>query len=296
MTKLLWDQTGERRYETGVDRGVLFLPNTVGVYDTGFAWNGIYTVTESPSGAEPNKQYADNRIYVNLRSAELFGATVEAFTYPEEFEQCDGSGVPIAGITVGQQSRLPFGLCYRTKVGTDLDPEDGYKLHLVYGCTASPSEKAYSTINDSPEAITFSWELTTDPVDVPGTNPLTGKPYGPTALLTIDSTKVDATTLATLEDRLYGTVGTDPDLPLPSEIITMFEGSITQVTPTQPTFNSGTHTITIPTVTGVDYKIGGVVQAAGAVVIAVDTIVTAHPKPGYKFPAVVDTDWFYDYV
>jgi hypothetical protein len=294
VSKLIWDKTGERRYETGIDRGVLYIPNALGVYNNGYAWNGLYTVTESPTGAESNKQYADNRVYVNLRSAEEFGATVEAFTYPDEFAQCDGTAEPVAGLGVGQQARKAFGLSYRTKIGNDLNSEAGYKLHLVYGATAAPSEKAYSTINDSPEAATFSWELTTDPVDVPGTNPATGKPYAPTSLLTIDSTTVDATALAALEDLLYGTVGTDPSLPTPGAVIAMFAGTLILATPTEPAWNGTTNTITIPIVTGVEYLIDDVVVAAGGVVITVPTVVVARPAAGYKFPAVVDDDWYYD--
>lgn len=296
MSKLTWGQTGQRRYENGVDRGVLYIPDNIGAYTNGYAWNGLTKVTETPSGAEPNKQYADNRVYVNLRSVEQFGATIEAFTYPNEFAQCDGTAEPVPGISVGQQGRKTFGMAYRTRVGNDLDPEAGYKLHLIYGATAAPSERDNNTINDSPEAMTFSWDLTTDPVDVPGTNPLTGKPYKPTALLTIDSTQVDADALATLEDALYGTSGTDPHLPTPGDVIAMFSGTITVVTPTQPTFVSGTHTITIPTVTGVEYRVEGQVVAAGDLIITEDTIVTANPLAGYAFPAVVDDDWFYDYV
>ncbi len=288
MTKLTWDQTGERLYETGVDRGVLYIPDGTGEYVSGFAWNGLYGVTESPTGAEPTPLYADNIKYLNLLSVEEFGATIEAYTYPDEFGQCDGTASPQEGISVGQQGRKTFGLGYRTRVGNDLEGADfGYKLHLIYGALAAPSEKAFATINDSPEAITFSWDLTTTPVEVVG--------YKPTASLTIDSTKVDPTALASLEDVLYGTVGVDPALPMPAEVLAMFSGSITTVTPTAPTFNSGTHVITIPTVTGVQYKINGSV-VTGTVTIAVDTVVTANPIAGYKFPAVTDDDWFFDFV
>jgi hypothetical protein len=295
MSKLAWDQTGARVYETGVDHGVLYIPNDAGVYDSGFAWNGLTTVTESPSGAESNKQYADNKIYLNLYSAEEFGATVEAFTYPDEFAQCDGTAVPQAGIAIGQQSRKPFGMSYRTLVGNDLQGTDyGYKLHLIYGATAAPSEKAYSTVNDSPEALAFSWEVSTIPVEVEGTNPITGKPYKPTASMTIDSTKVDATALSDLEDLLYGTAGTDPTLPTPAEVIALFSGTVTLATPTAPTYNSTTKVITIPTVVGVVYSINGEVVTT-TVTITEDTIVTAKPAPGYKFPAVIDDDWFFDF-
>lgn len=212
----MWDQVGERLYETGVDHGVLYLPNTTtGVYDTGFAWNGLTTVTESPSGAEASPQYADNIKYLNLISAEEFGGTIEAFTYPDEFAECDGSAVPAPGVILGQQGRRVFGLSYRTRMGNDLEGTDyGYKLHLLYGCQAAPSEKAYATINDSPEALAFSWEITTTPVPVTG--------YKPTALIVIDSTVVDSADLTALETILYGAAATEPKLPTPDEVIALF--------------------------------------------------------------------------
>jgi len=217
MTALVWDQVGERLYETGVDRGVLYIPDDTGVYDEGFAWNGLTTVTESPSGAESNAQYADNIKYLNLLSAEDFGGTIEAFTYPDEFGQCDGTVDAKPGVQIGQQGRKVFGLSYRTRVGNDIDGTDhGYKLHLLYGLQAAPSEKAYATINDSPEAITFSWEVSSTPVPVTG--------YKPTALLVVDSTVVDPAALSDLEDLLYGTggaPGTDPQLPTPDEVIAL---------------------------------------------------------------------------
>ena len=222
MTKLVWDKVGERHYETGVDHGVLYIPNASGVYSDGFAWNGLISVTESPSGAEATPQYADNIKYLNLVSAEEFGATVEAFTYPTEFEQCDGALSPEVGVTIGQQGRKSFGLSYRTRKGNDTEATDfGYKLHLVYGALAAPSEKGYTTINDTPEAITFSWELTTTPVEV---GLVGGKQYKPTASLTIDSTQVDAAALSALENTLYGpaTDTTRPKLPLPADVIAMF--------------------------------------------------------------------------
>ena len=217
MAKLRWDAVGERFYETGVDHGVLYLTNAQGEYTLGVAWNGLTTVTESPSGAEANPQYADNIKYLNLMSAEEFGATIEAFTYPEEFGVCDGTAMPKQGVLLGQQSRRTFGLAYRTKVGNDVDADLGYKLHLVYGATASPSEKAYSTVNDSPEPINFSWEMTTTPVEVEG--------YNPSATLVIDSRSVAETELKALEDVLYGTDSNEPRLPLPNEIIDMFTGA-----------------------------------------------------------------------
>lgn len=213
---LVWDKVGERFYETGVDKGVLYLPNNTGVYATGYAWNGLVSVTESPSGAEASPQYADNIKYLNLVSAEEFGGTIEAFTYPEEFGVCDGTASPTKGVSVGQQSRKTFGLSYRTRKGNDVAGNDlGYKIHLVYGALAAPSEKAYSTINDSPEPITFSWEFSTTGVNVEGMKP--------TALITIDSTEVDAASLVSLEELLYGKTGTAAKLPSPDEVIAIFD-------------------------------------------------------------------------
>jgi len=217
MVPLTWDQIGERLYETGVDHGVLYLPDAAGVYNTGFAWNGLTTVTETPSGAEASPQYADNIKYLNLISAEEFGCTIEAFTYPEEFAECDGTALPEPGVAVGQQGRKIFGLSFRTRVGNDVEgTEFGYKLHLVYGCQAAPSEKAYATINDSPEALAFSWEVTTTPVPVTD--------YKPTSLIVIDSTVVDPTDLAALEALLYGQAAVEPALPTPDAVITLFAG------------------------------------------------------------------------
>lgn len=213
MSKLVWDQIGERYYETGVKNGVLYVQES-GAYPKGVAWNGLTAVTESPSGAEATALYADDIKYLNLISNEEFGATIEAYTYPDEFAQCDGSAALATGVMIGQQTRKAFGLCYRTTLGNDSDGNDyGYKLHLIYGALAAPSEKAYATINDSPEAITFSWEVTTTPVNVAG--------FKPTASVTIDSTKVDAEKLAALEDILYGTEEAEAKLPLPDEIATL---------------------------------------------------------------------------
>lgn len=287
MTALSWDQVGERFYETGVDHGVLYIPNSAGAYVDGVAWNGLTNITESPSGAEPNAQYADNIKYLNLYSAEEFGATLEAFTYPPEFNQFDGLATPTPGVMIGQQSRKVFGLSYRTKIGNDLEADDyGYKLHLVYGCQASPSEKAYSTINDSPEPITFSWEIATTPVAVPG--------YKPTSIITIDSTVVDADALATLEGFLYGTVSTDPSLPLPAAVMALFAGTVTVVTPTQPAFDD-VDEITIPSVAGVTYYHGATALTAGAYTITADALITARPNVGYAFTPGVDDDWFYNF-
>lgn len=286
MAELTWDDVGLRTYETGVDHGVLYIPDSGGAYSDGVAWNGLTSVTESPSGAEATPQYADNIKYLNLFSAEEFGATVEAFTFPDEFIQFDGLAIPSPGLMVGQQRRKTFGLSYRTKIGNDVDGDaHGYKLHLLYGCTAAPSEKAYNTVNDSPEAITFSWEITTVAVPVPG--------HTPTALITVDSTKVAATPLGELEDFLYGTSGTDPSLPMPAAVLALFTGTASVVTPTKPT-NVG-NDITIPSIAGVLYYIDGMVVPAGVVSITEDTIVTARPAVGYVFTLGVDDDWFYAY-
>lgn len=220
MPALTWDETGKRLYETGVDHGALYVMGADGLYGAGVPWNGLVTVTETPSGAEPNPQYADNIKYLNLLSAEEFGFTIEAFTYPPEWGQCDGSMSPSEGVTVGQQGRKTFGMSYRTRVGNDVDGSDhGYKLHLVYGALAAPSERAFSTINDSPEAITFSWECTTSPVAA-------GAGLKPTALITIDSTLVDPTQLAALETLLYGADTEPAKLPLPSEVLELFAETV----------------------------------------------------------------------
>ena len=214
MAKIEWDKTGERLYETGVKNGVLYVQEG-GAYPKGVAWNGLTAVTESPSGAEATPLYADDIKYLNLLSAEEFGATIEAYTYPDEFAECDGSAALADGVMIGQQARKTFGLCYRTTIGNDTNGNDyGYKLHIIYGALAAPSEKAYATINDSPEAITFSWEVTTTPVNVTGAKP--------TASITIDSTKADPTKLAALEKKLYGDTDTEATLPLPDEIKGIF--------------------------------------------------------------------------
>lgn len=214
MSKIVWDAIGEHTFETGVRNGVLYLKDAEGAYNTGVAWNGLTSVSESPEGAEPTDLYADDIKYITLMSAENFKATIEAYTYPVEFEECDGSATIAKGVVIGQQTRKPFGLCYRTAIGNDTDGnEHGYKLHIVYGCQASPSEKQYSTINDSPDAITFSWEVNTTPVNVTGKKPA--------ATLIIDSTKADKAKLTALEAILYGSESTEPRLPLPDEIATL---------------------------------------------------------------------------
>ena len=216
MAKIVWDQSGQRLYETGVKMGVLYVQDSSGAYPKGVAWNGLTAVNETPSGAEATPLYADDIKYLNLRSAEDFGATIEAYMYPEEFEQCDGSAELAPGVKIGQQARNAFGLCYRTVLGNDIAGNDyGYKLHIIYGATAAPSEKSYATINDSPEAITFSWEVNCTPVEVEG--------FKPTASLVIDSTKVDAEKLAALEAKLYGGESSEAMLPLPAEIAAIFK-------------------------------------------------------------------------
>lgn len=284
MTALVWDQVSERLYETGVDRGVLYIPDNTGAYIDGFAWNGLTAVTESPEGAEATATYADNLLYLNLISLEKFKATIEAYTYPDEFMQCDGMLEADGGVLVGQQPRKSFGLSYRTRLGNDTTgTEHGYKLHMVYGLTASPSEKAYKTINDSPEAITFSWDVHAVPIEVPG--------FKPASLLTITSTDVDSAALATLEGFLYGTVGTDPSLPTPTDLLAIFSGTVTTTSlPTAPTYDSGTDNVTIPVITGVNYYHNGVL-VTGTVHITSSQVFTARPATGYKFPTPSVDEW-----
>jgi hypothetical protein len=287
MAALIWDTVGERFYETGVSKGVLYIPDNNGVYSTGVAWNGLVTVTESPSGAEANAQYADDIKYLNLYSIEEFGCTIEAFTYPREWEQFDGLTVPTPGLTVGQQPRKLFGLSYTTKIGNDITDELGEKIHLVYGCKASASEKAYGTVNDSPEPITFSWEVMTTPVAMTGQKP--------TALLTVDSRYVTPANLTTLKQRLYGTGGSTPDLPLPDEVLSILTTSfVNNVVPASPTFSSPT--ITIVATTGVVYRradtnavVTGTVTIPGAA--GATLTIRATPAPGYGFSPSADNDW-----
>jgi hypothetical protein len=286
MAKLIWDEAGRRFFETGVDQGVLYV-QVDGAYPNGVVWNGLTAVTESPGGAELTDLWADNIKYASLRAAETFSGTIEAYTYPDEFMECDGSAELTSGVVIGQQSRKPFGLSYRTKIGSDTDTEmSGYKLHLVYGATASPSEKAYTTINESPDAITFSWELSTTPVPVAG--------HKPTASLTIDSSKVNAAKLADLETILYGAVDAAPRLPLPDEVASLMLG--TSVTPTNPTFVASTGVLTIPTKAGVVYYVNGALTTAGpmpALNGGVAVTVTAAPATGYYFPAGTNKTWYF---
>lgn len=220
MAKLEWDATGQRFYETGTDHGVLYLPSTTGVYNKGVAWNGLTGVTESPSGADNTDMWADNMNYASIQAAEKFGCTIEAYTYPDEFAECDGSRQLAPGVTIGQQTRKMFGFSYRTQVSNDLGLE-AYKLHLVYGCKASPSEKGYTTVNESPDAITMSWEVTTTPVNVEG--------YKATSIMVIDSRNTDPDALANLESVLYGSESSEPRLPLPSEVVDILGETITSV-------------------------------------------------------------------
>lgn len=290
MTKLQWGANGQRFFETGVSKGVLYLANN-GNYNEGYAWNGLTTVTESPSGAEATPQYADNGKYINMVSIEEFGGTIEAFTYPDKFAECDGTKVVSGGLFIGQQVRRGFGFSYQTIKGNDLDPELGYKINLVYGALAAPSEKTRSTVNDSPEATPFSWEFSTTAVNV-GT--VGGVDYKPTSIVVIDSTKFTAAQMTALEDILYGTAGTDPRLPLPAEVIGLFSGAQTTVAPTQPTYNSSTGVVTIPEITGVEYQVDGeTVTGTYTVPTGQSRIVTAVPASGYKFPANTDDDWQY---
>lgn len=287
---IVWDETGDRLYETGVDQGVLYPLNTeTGAYDTGVAWNGLTAVDEKPAGAAANPSYADNQKYLNLLSAETFGGTIQAFTYPDEFGPCDGTAAPSTGITVGQQSRQTFGLCYRTKVGNDVNSDLGFKLHLVYGAIASPSEKDYATINDSPAPVAFSWDFNCTPVSVSG--------FTPTCILVIDSTTVDSDSLTDLTNYLYGTTGTEPSLPLPDAVIAIFSGDVVSHTLTPATFD-GAHTITIPTQVGTTYYEDGVEHAAGTIVMTSGQhhVITATANNGYVFaPPVVDA-WLFTYV
>lgn len=303
MAEMQWGQAGEKRWETGVSNGALYPqdPET-GDYPEGVAWNGLVSVTESPTGGESNKQYADNGVYANLKSAEEFGFTLEAFAFPDEFAQCDGSAELAVGVYVGQQTRRPFGFVWKSLVGNDLEGADyGYKLHLTYGGDAAPSEKANNTVNESPEAATMSWEVTNYAVPVPGTNPVTGKPFKPTAHITVDSTKTDPAKLAALEDILYGTVGDDPRLPLPAEVIALVGAGLTNVDlgtfANQPSYNSTTHVVTLPAVTGVQWKVNGVNKTPGAQpALAVGQTADVEATPaGPQYNLQGDDEWTYDY-
>lgn len=285
---LVWDRLAERFFETGVDRGVLYHQNN-GVYDDGEVWNGLTNVTESPSGAESNKQYADNMVYFNMMSAEEFAATIECFTTPRGFLKYNGLIKGAGGVQISMQNRPVFGFSWRTKKGNALDSELGYVLHLAYGLQSSPSEKSNNTVSDSPEATTMSYSLSSTPVEVPG--------FNPTAVLHIDSTDpdVDKDKLEALESILYGAPGVKPRLPLPEEVMSIMGSGVTDVTPVAPAYDEVASEITIPTTTGVEYKINGATKNPGEVVpIEVDTIVTAAPAMGYRFTGVFVTSWLFE--
>jgi hypothetical protein len=270
MAVLTWDQINTRFYETGVDRGVLYIPDaTTGIYTNGYAWNGLTAVTETPTGAEPTPMYADNIKYLNLLSVEELEGTIEAMTYPDQFGQCDGTAYLTSGastIAIGQQQRKTFGLCYRTRIGNDsVGDSFAYKLHLVYGCLASPSERAYSSVNDSPEAITFSWSFTTTPVTVTG--------YKNTAIVTVASNDLPSAKLTLLENALYGTVGTNPTLPLPDAVLSLISGTQTTVTATIPTMNTTAWTVGGLGTLGVVYKLA----STGAVLSSNSTATWSTP-------------------
>lgn len=288
MAEIKWHELGEKLYETGVHKGVLFPTTDEGKYGEGVAWNGLTAVNESPSGAESNKQYADNVVYLNLQSNEEFAFTIEAFTYPDEFEQCDGTASPVPGLSIAQQPRRTFGFSYTNLVGNDVKGSDyGRKVHLVWGAQASPSEKSRATVNETPEATPFSWESQTTPVNVPG--------HKPTSHITLDSTKLPAAQMAALEAIIYGTAGEDARMPTPGEVIAIFEAaSVVEANPVAPAYDSATNTLTIPTVTGVVYTIEGEEVPAGPMVLEEDTLVRALAKPGYRFPAVSDPDWVFE--
>lgn len=288
--RITWAAPGQKKWKTGVDRGVLFLRDGAGLYNDGFAWPGLTTVTESPSGAESNKQYADNGVYANLKSAELFGATIEAFNYPLEFERCDGTADLAPGVKIGQQTRETFGFAYRNLLGDDLvGDQAGYELHLIYGADAAPSEVAHATVNESPELAAFSWEITTTGVEVPG--------FRPTSHVTVNSTEVDPADLAALEDILYGVDGgADPRLPLPTEVADIVGGAATvvdlAVAANKPTFVEGTGVVTLPAVTGVQWKVNGVNKAPGAQPpIAAGTSVDVDATPQDDFTLVGETEF-----
>jgi len=285
MSKLVWDQTVDRNLETGVDQGVLY-PQSSGLYPNGVAWNGLTGVTEKPGGADPTAFWADNIKYSSIRAAETFAATVEAYTYPDEFAACDGSCEIAPGVKISQQRRQAFGMCYRSKIvnENDSDSDNNYKLHIIYNATAAPAEKAYAAVNETPEGITFSWELDTTAISVTGKKP--------TATLEIDSTKTDAAKLAALETILYGSEGVAPRLPLPDEIASLMLG--TAAVPTSPTFVAATGVLTIPTKVGVIYFVNAVETADGdmpALEGGVSVVVTVQPDTGYYFASGTNTTW-----
>lgn len=296
MTRLQWNAAGYNKFQAGVERGVLYVRDSSGNYGDGVPWSGLTTVTESPSGAEPNKQYADNKVYVILKSAEEFAATIEAFWSPKEFDQCDGSATPVAGLHLGQQARKSFGFSWVSLLGDELVGTDlGRRMHFAYGCNAAPSERANATLNESPEAGGLSWEVSTNPVDV-GT--INGVAYRPVAHVYVDSTEVSAATWQALEDIAYGSASGEPRLPMPQELFDLINGAVTVVNlglaANQPSFVSSTGVITLPAVTGVQWKINGVNKSPGAqpaIATGATATVLATPLAGYSLGG--DDDWVF---
>lgn len=284
MTKLQWNLPGSKKYETGVDRGVLFHLDGSGEYSDGEAWQGLTNVTKSPSGGEANKQYADNQVWLNILSVEEMGLTIECFMYPDGFKRYDGLVELAPGVSIGQQPRHPFGFCWRSMIVDDAGNE-AYKLHFAWGCQAAPTEVANNTVNDTPEPVPFSYTVSTTPVPVEN--------HKPTSYLEIDSSKVDPADLMVLEQVIYGTDLVDPRLPTPDAIAALF-GGVILVTAEAPAYDEGTNTITIPTVVGVEYLIDGEVVPAGDVVITEDTVVEARATNGYVFTEVSDDDWAFE--
>ena len=293
MTRLAWDKVGERFYETGVSNGVLFLTNATGQYTNGVAWNGLTGVTASPSGAESTKQYADNIAYLNLTSAEEFGGTIEAFQSPVEFDECDGTAKPVPGIAVGQQTRKPFAFSWQTIVGNDTEGQDhAYKIHVAYGAQAAPSEKAYATVNDSPEAITLSWTFTTTPTPITPELVVNGRALKPTAYLSFDSRDFTEAKMQELKDVLYGTPTQNPRLPSPRELIDLMQSTLTESEPEAPIFDDVDNTLAIPNTTGVVYTINGI-PVSDEITLTESTVVYAVPAVGYKFPPVTQTQFVF---
>lgn len=283
--KIIWDAPGDHGFETGVSKGVLYIPNGAGAYVNGYGWNGLTKVTEKPTGAAPTPFYANNKKYLNILSAEMWAGTIEALTYPSEFEQCDGVVSPEPGVYVGQQNRKTFGFSWVTQVGNDVDGSDhGRKIHMVYGCLAAPSEKDYESINETPAPLAFSWDVSTTAVELAG--------YKDLSTLVFDSTLVDPDALAALEAFLYGTDGDAPTLPSPAAVLALFADTVTSVTPTAPSMTS--HVITIPTVTGVTYSIAGA-PVVGTVTITETVVVDATPNNGYEFPDDFVPHWEFIY-
>lgn len=291
MTKIIWDKVTERKFQTGVNKGVLYVRDDNGQYMDGVPWNGLTTVTESPSGAESNIQYADNIPYLNIKSAEQFGCTIEAFSSPPEFEQCDGTAEIAPGVYLHQQSRKSFGFSWQNRLGNDTQGVNyGYRINVAWGLDANPSERTHATINESPEAASLSWEVTSTPTEV-GT--VGGIEFMPSAKMSFDSDKADSTALAALEDLLYGTPGAEPRLPSPAEVIALFQGAApTEVETQAPTYNAATDIVTIPAVTGVIYSVDGEDVPSGAYgPITEDVVVTARADGDHYLSETSDTDW-----